>query len=80
MIILFGKPLQKLVRLCLSDSFVDEINQHSDAAVIKRALTKKDANVFSVFSDNKYKTNNCIRFGDRIGLGEKKTKFELELI
>ena len=79
MIILFGKLLQKLVRLCFSDSFVDEINQHSVAARIKRALTKKDANVFSVFADNKDKTNIWISFGDRIGLS-KKTKIELELI
>ena len=79
MIILFDKPVQKIVRLCFSDSFVDEINQHSDAAVIKRALTKKDTNFFRVISDNKYKTNNWISFGDRIGLG-KKTKFELGLI
>ena len=79
MIILFAKLLQKLVRLCFSDSSVDEINQHSVAARIKRALTKKGANVFSVFADNKYKTNNWISFGDRIGLGEK-TKFELELM
>ena len=50
MIILFGKPLQKLVRLCFPDSFVDEINQQSDAAVIIQALTKKSTKVFRAFS------------------------------